>query len=325
MDINTSENSSEKDIKELLEEVYNKTFDYISGYCITKNEGNFNSENNYIQTLISDIGNVYISYFEKINTDDNLANISNEDLINSFIETSIKSDNSLIKKFEIKEVDNESNIKRRSVLFEDILASLPEKYIRELSLYYLQKLDIKEIAKATYKTEKEVKEDLKKSLLYIISTYGKGFVENRLEDNVFEDNLSKIKYFEWLIVGEEKDIILENIKQSLNIKIEKSRDIKLARQRMVSALDFGDDEDINENVDKDKVEELKEIEELPTGDIIDELELEEVIDDIENEIIEEISEKINTDKKCKNPYIIATLIFLVIVIIIIVVKMFMQR
>ena len=243
MDINTSENSSEKDIKELLEEVYNKTFDYISGYCITKNEGNFNSENNYIQTLISDIGNVYISYFEKINTDDNLANISNEDLINSFIETSIKSDNSLIKKFEIKEVDNESNIKRRSVLFEDILASLPEKYIRELSLYYLQKLDIKEIAKATYKTEKEVKEDLKKSLLYIISTYGKGFVENRLEDNVFEDNLSKIKYFEWLIVGEEKDIILENIKQSLNIKIEKSRDIKLARQRMVSALDFGDEEE----------------------------------------------------------------------------------
>ena len=94
---------------------------------------------------------------------------------------------------------------------------------------------------------------------------------------------------------------------------------------MVLALDFEDDEDINENVDKDKVEELKEIEELPTGDIIDELELEEVIDDIENEIIEEISEKINTDKKRKNPYIIATLIFLVIVIIIIVVKMFMQR
>jgi hypothetical protein len=325
MDTNTSENSSEIDIKELLEEVYNKTYDYISGYYVTKNEDNFNSENNYIQTLISDIGNVYISYFEKIKTDNNLATISSKDLINSFIETSVKSDNSLIRKFEIKEVDNESNRKRRSVLFEDILASLPEKYTRELSLYYLQKLDINEISKATYKTEKEVKEDLKKSLLYIISTHGKGFVENRLEDNVFEENLSKIKYFEWLIIGEERDIILENIKQSLNIKIEKSRDIKLARQRMVLALDFEDDEDVNENVDKDKVEELKEIEELPTGDIIDELELEEVIDDIENEIIEEISEKINTDKKRKNPYIIVTLIFLVIVIIIIVVKMFMQR
>lgn len=326
MDTNTSENSSEIDIKELLEEVYNKTYDYISGYYVTKNEGNFNSENNYIQTLISDIGNVYISYFEKIKTDDNLATVSSKDLINSFIETSVKSDNSLIKKFEIKEVDNESNRKRRSVLFEDILASLPEKYTRELSLYYLQKLDINEISKATYKTEKEVKEDLKKSLLYIISTYGKGFVENRLEDNVFEENLSKIKYFEWLIVGEERDIILENIKQSLNIKIEKSRDIKLARQRMVLALDFEDDEDVNENVEKvEELEELEEIEELQTEDIIDELELEEVRDDIENEIIEEISEKINTDKKCKNPYIIATLIFLVIVIIIIVVKMFMQR
>jgi len=140
MDTNTSENSSEIDIKELLEEVYNKTYDYISGYYVTKNEDNFNSENNYIQTLISDIGNVYISYFEKIKTDNNLATISSKDLINSFIETSVKSDNSLIRKFEIKEVDNESNRKRRSVLFEDILASLPEKYTRELSLYYLQKL-----------------------------------------------------------------------------------------------------------------------------------------------------------------------------------------
>ena len=38
-----------------------------------------------------------------------------------------------------------------------------------------------------------------------------------------------------------------------------------------------------------------------------------------------LHEKIKTDKKFKNPYIIATLIFLVIDIIIIDVKMFMQR
>lgn len=122
-------------------------------------------------------------------------------------------------------------IKKASLLLDQILSTISEEWSYETTLYYVQKLDIEGIASQTHNTKENVLDKLnsgRKQIQRCLKTQG--------------ILIPDINYFIWLVEAENIDDVLKTIEA--RVKIEEGRnisDIKLRFRKILENANLEDD------------------------------------------------------------------------------------
>ncbi len=207
------------------------------------------------------IERIYIKYFESLNQSpsDNKEEVQSHFLkiINTEIDHEIvrMADEELNKmemprareKKEIpvgeKTLDIKMTKEEALALLDQLLTHLPDFCAYDISLYYVQKLSIPEIAKITNVKVERVNKKLE---------FGRQHIKNQLrimqnsgELNTF--GLSLQKFFDWLVEFESTDDVLDGIKKHFKIGNQKNIDIDTAKQRYKNVLIGSYEEDTEMN------------------------------------------------------------------------------
>lgn len=122
-------------------------------------------------------------------------------------------------------------IKKASLLLDQILSAISEECSYEITLYYVQKLDIEGIASQTHNTKENVLDKLNS---------GRKQIQNCLKTQGIL--ISDINYFIWLVEAENIDDVLKTIEA--RVKVEEGRnisDIKLRFRKILENANLEDD------------------------------------------------------------------------------------
>lgn len=193
---------------------------------------------------------IYIKYFESLYTspsktkeevqshflkiinteiDHEISKIADEDL--SKLEVHRAMDMKEMKDSE-KKLDIKMTREEALELLDKLLSYLPDFCAYDISLFYVQKLSIPEIAKRTNVSVDRVNKKLE---------FGRQHIKNQLrvmqsKGEINTHGMSLQKFFDWLVEFESTNVTLDSIKRQLHIDNQKNIDYNKVKQRYKNVL-----------------------------------------------------------------------------------------